>query len=612
MDAEEFRKRGREMVDYIADYMTSIKTRHVIPDVEPGYLRQLLPGEAPLKGEDWTDIMADVERAIMPGIAHWQHPDFHAYFPAGNSYPSILADMLSDAIGCIGFSWAASPACTELEMLMMDWMGKLIGLPEQFLHTSGRGGGCLQGSASDAVLVALLSARHRAMRRLKQEHPAAEDGHHISRLVGYCSKLAHSCVEKAGIIGLVKLRHLDVDDKFALRGSVLEEAIQVCATLGTTGVCSFDNIDELGRVASREGLYLHVDAAYAGNALICPEFSHLIQGIENVNSLAFNPNKWLQVNFDCTLMWVNSSQDLTSALNVDPLYLQHKHEDQAIDFRHWGVPLSRRFRALKLWFVMRTYGIEGLRARIREHCRLAKIFKANVLSDDRFEVVGDVTMGLVCFRLQGVNSQTQKLHKIINESRRLHVVPAMLNEKYVIRFALCTEHAKEADVDFAWKMITCLATQLLSPPLRRDSNKDSDDKMDFRPRIISEDKSTLEMEDDIVFDHQRDELQRMQMMKAMLFKMVSDPKCYNPRILRSLNGQIQNFSVNKQGYRPAMKSSSSLQHQQQQLHQNNNHQQQQQQKIKSEVLDPVKARKSQSEESNSLISSPRNKQKFVF
>ncbi|GFN97810.1 Aromatic-l-amino-acid decarboxylase, partial [Plakobranchus ocellatus] len=236
---------------------------------------------------------------------------------------------------------AASPACTELELLMMDWMGKLIGLPDQFLHTSGQGGGCLQGSASDAVLVALLSARHRAMLQLKRENPEEEEGHLLSKLVGYCSTLAHSCVEKAGMIGFVKLRHLEVDDHYSLRGSTLEKAIQVCATLGTTGVCSFDNIAELGEVASHEGLYLHVDAAYAGNALICPEFSHLIKGIESTN-------------------------DLTSALNVDPLYLQHKHDDKAIDLRHWGIPLSRRFRALKLWFVMRSYGVEGLRARIRE------------------------------------------------------------------------------------------------------------------------------------------------------------------------------------------------------------------------------------------------------
>ncbi|GFO16195.1 Aromatic-l-amino-acid decarboxylase-like protein [Plakobranchus ocellatus] len=439
MDAEEFRQRGREMVDYIADYMTTIKSRHVTPDVEPGYLRDLLPGQAPSKGEDWSDIMADVDKAIMPGIAHWQHPDFHAYFPAGNSYPSILADMLSNAIGCIGFSWAASPACTELELLMMDWMetlyvtsnpppGKLIGLPEQFLHTSGQGGGCLQGSASDAVLVALLSARHRAMLQLRRENPEEEEGHLLSKLVGYCSTLAHSCVEKAGMIGFVKLRHLEVDDHYSLRGSTLEKAIQ-------------------------------------------------------------------------------STNDLTSALNVDPLYLQHKHDDKAIDLRH---------------------------------CRLAKIFQRKVLSDERFEVVGDVTMGLVCFKLQGPNSQTQKLHKMINESRRLHVVPAMLNDAYVIRFALCTEHAKEADVDFAWNVITCLASQLM---LRRDSNLDEDDGSEsFRTNIMSVEKSISDLDDDIVFDHQREEAQRMKMMKAVLFKMISDPKCYNPRVLRSLNRNVQNVS----------------------------------------------------------------------
>ncbi|KAK3745943.1 hypothetical protein RRG08_057743 [Elysia crispata] len=391
----------------------------------------------------------------------------------------------------------------------------------------------------------------------------------------------------------------------------------VCATLGTTGVCSFDNIGELSKIAAREGLYMHVDAAYAGNALICPEFSHLIEGIENVNSLAFNPNKWIQVNFDCTLMWVKSSQDLTCALNVDPLYLQHKHDDKAIDFRHWGIPLSRRFRALKLWFVMRTYGIEGLRARIREHCRLAKIFQAKVESDDRFEVVGSVTMGLVCFRLQGANSKTQKLHKMINESRRLHVVPAMLNEKYVIRFALCTEHAKEADVEFAWKMITCLASQLLAPPLRRDSNKDNDHKRDFRPKIIPEDNSVVEMEDDIVFDHQRNELERMQMMRVMLFKMVSDPKCYNPRILKSLTGQIQNISLKKQNYYPGLKSSPSLQHNEHHRQQQHHHQQQEQRPEQqvdhksSDGADPMRVRKPLGEANKPLLTPSRSSQQLV-
>ncbi|KAK6965807.1 tyrosine decarboxylase, partial [Biomphalaria glabrata] len=239
----------------------------------------------------------------------------------------------------------------------------------------------------------------------------------------------------------------------------------VCATLGTTACCSFDNIYELGEVAKRQGVYLHVDAAYAGNALICQEFCYLNEGIENVDSFSFNTNKWLQVNFDCSLMWVKNVDDLTKALTVDPLYLQHKHGDKAIDLRHWGIPLSRRFRALKLWIVIRIYGVEGLQKRIREHCRLAKLFATRVRADERFEILGEVTMGLVCFRLLGPNSLTQRLLKNINDSGQLHMVPAMLNEHYIIRFVLCTEHANDMDIHFAWNVITSAASELLNQRL---------------------------------------------------------------------------------------------------------------------------------------------------
>ncbi|XP_059179396.1 aromatic-L-amino-acid decarboxylase-like isoform X2 [Physella acuta] len=455
--------------------------------------------------------------------------------------------MLSDVIGCIGFSWAASPACVELETLMLDWIGQMIGLPNRFLHTSGQGGGVIQGSASECVLVALLSARHKSIKSLKLKQPYIEDGQLLSKLVGYCSKLAHSCVEKAGMIGFVKMRHLDVDEKFSLRGHVLEDAIEedkklglipffVCATLGTTACCSFDNLQELGDVCTRHGVYLHVDAAYAGNALICPEFQFLIEGVENVDSFGFNTNKWLQVNFDCSLMWVKSVETLTTALTVDPLYLQHRHGDKAIDLRHWGIPLSRRFRALKLWFVIRTYGLEGLQKRIREHCRLAKEFEEKILSDNRFVLLGDVTMGLVCFRLRGPNTLTQRLLKTINDSGKLHMVPALLNEHYIIRFALCTEYACDDDITYAWHVITSTVDELLHERQRCDSNKEEGNLCDLD--IESDENTFAAFEDEIIFDNQRDHLQRAQVMRSLFFKMVSDPKCYNPRVLRSLSRPV--------------------------------------------------------------------------
>ncbi|KAK3104464.1 hypothetical protein FSP39_002552 [Pinctada imbricata] len=554
MDASEFRKRGKEMVDYIADYMEGISSRRVTPEVYPGYLRNMLPRNPPTSGESFSDIMDDIEKNIMPGVTHWQHPHFHAYFPAGNSFPSILGDMLSDAIGCVGFSWAASPACTELETIVLDWFGKMIGLPRPFLHESGEGGGVIQGSASECVLVMLLAARHKALKQLKGKFPLMEDGVLLSKLVAYSSKLAHSCVEKAGMLGFVKMRQLDVDDNYSLRGHVLERAIEedrrlglipifVCATLGTTACCSFDNIAEIGEVCARENVWLHVDAAYAGNALICPEFSYIIDGIENVTSFNCNPNKWLLVNFDCSLLWIRRKEMLTSSMTVDPLYLQHKHDGitlrlyMFIDdiFQHWGIPLSRRFRSLKLWFVIRTYGIDGLQKYIRQHVRLAKLFETYVKNDARFEVMGKVTMGLVCFRLKGPNSLTAKLNHMINESGKLHMVPALINENYVIRFAVCAQNACEEDIEFAWRIISQEASTLLTARLSIESiiEAEKDEQIDNNQTEADDDVFPV-FQENFIFDQQRSNLQRARIRRSLFMRMVSDPKCYNPKVLKAL------------------------------------------------------------------------------
>lgn len=483
MDCKEFRQRGREMVDYIAEYMENVSERRVTPGVEPGYLRELIPRRAPEKGEKWEEIMSDVEDKIMPGVTHWQHPRFHAYFPSGNSFPSILGDMLSDGIGCIGFSWAASPACTELETIVLDWLGQMIGLPEEFLSCTenSKGGGVMQSSASECVLVSLLAARAQKIKELKTVHPFVDEGVLLSKLIAYCSKEAHSCVEKAAMIAFVKLRILDPDENLSLRGATLAQAMEedramglipffVSATLGTTSCVSFDNLAELGPIAHEAGAWLHVDAAYAGNAFICPEHKYLMKGIEYAMSFNTNPNKWLLTNFDCSTMWVRDRFKLTQAMVVDPLYLQHSYSDKAIDYRHWGIPLSRRFRALKLWFVIRNYGIEGLQHYIREHCRLAKRFEGLVRGDERFEVCNIVRMGLVCFRLKGSNEINQKLLSNINESGKLHMVPAAVHGRYVIRFCVCAQDAKDSDIDYAWDVITDFAAELLEAEIVKEKS----------------------------------------------------------------------------------------------------------------------------------------------
>ncbi|KAJ8679590.1 hypothetical protein QAD02_015377 [Eretmocerus hayati] len=461
MDVDEFRERGKEMVDYICDFMSNISERRVTPDVGPGYLRPMLPPTPPHEPEPWDDIMQDVETKIMPGITHWQHPRFHAYFPAGNSFPSILGDMLSDAIGCIGFSWAASPACTELETIVCDWLGSAIGLPNDFLYFSNksRGGGVLQGSASECVLVCMLAARAQAISRLKNSPAYAnyDETAILGKLMAYCSRESHSCVEKDAMICFVRLRILEPDEKSVLRGETVQQAIEadiaegyvpffVSTTLGTTACCSFDNLEEIGPVCKKyPGIWMHVDAAYAGNSFICPELKYLMSGIEYADSFNTNPNKFLLTNFDCSCLWVRDRFKLTSALVVDPLYLQHTHADTAIDYRHWSIPLSRRFRSLKLWFVIRNYGISGLQAYIRNHIRLAKRFENHVKRDERFELCNEVVLGLVCFRANGSDKLNQKLLSAINDSGKIHMIPARVNQKFTIRFALAAPNATDDD-----------------------------------------------------------------------------------------------------------------------------------------------------------------------
>ncbi|XP_015589121.1 histidine decarboxylase [Cephus cinctus] len=473
MNLEEYRKHGKEMVDYIADYLETIRTRRVYPAVSPGYLRNILPPSAPLEGEPWEEIFGDIEKCIMPGVTHWQSPHMHAYFPALNSPASLLADMLADAINCLGFTWASSPACTELETIVMNWLGKMIGLPEEFIHRpGGSGGGVIQTTASEATLVCLLAARTRAIRDIQQNEPDRLPTEINSRLVAYCSDQAHSSVEKAGLIGLVRMRYIESDDDLSMRGEMLAEALSrdreeglvpffVCATLGTTGACSFDNLKEIGPICGKNGLWLHIDAAYAGSAFVCPEFRSWLQGIEYADSFAFNPSKWLMVHFDCTAMWVKSSQALHRTFNVDPLYLKHENSGLAIDYMHWQIPLSKRFRALKLWFVIRNYGITGLQKHIREGVRLAQKFEALVLGDSRFEIPATRHLGMVVFRLRGENSLTERLLKRMNNRGRVHCVPAALHGQYVIRFTVTSTNTTNEDILKDWAEIRNTATEIL-------------------------------------------------------------------------------------------------------------------------------------------------------
>uniref|UniRef100_A0A7N4NMV6 Aromatic-L-amino-acid decarboxylase n=1 Tax=Sarcophilus harrisii TaxID=9305 RepID=A0A7N4NMV6_SARHA len=427
MNTAEFRKRGKEMVDYVADYIEGIHKRQVYPDVEPGYLRPLIPDSAPQEPETFEDIIKDVEKIIMPGVTHWHSPYFFAYFPTASSYPAMLADMLSGAIGCIGFSWVASPACTELETVMLDWLGKMINLPEAFLAgKDGEGGGVIQGSASEATLVTLLAARTKVIRQLQAKSPGLTEAAIMDKLVAYASD-------------------------------------QMVATLGTTSCCSFDNLLELGPICNKENIWMHIDAAYAGSAFICPEFRPLLNGVEFADSYNFNPHKWLLVNFDCSAMWVKKRADLIGAFKLDPVYLQHHNQESGLvtDYRHWQIPLGRRFRSLKMWFVFRMYGVKKLQEYIRKHVKLSHEFESLVQKDPRFEVCAEVVLGLVCFRIKGSNELNEALLEKINKTKKIHLVPCHLRDKYVLRFAICSRTVESVHIQEAWQHITELATELL-------------------------------------------------------------------------------------------------------------------------------------------------------
>ncbi|NWX31211.1 DCHS decarboxylase, partial [Notiomystis cincta] len=468
---------GKEMVDYICQYLSNVRERRVTPDVQPGYMRAQLPDSAPMDPDSWDNIFGDIEKIIMPGVVHWQSPHMHAYFPALTSWPSLLGDMLADAINCLGFTWASSPACTELEMNVMDWLAKMLGLPDKFLHhhPDSVGGGVLQSTVSESTLVALLAARKNKILEMKVSEPDADESSLNSRLVAYASDQAHSSVEKAGLISLVKIRFLPVDENFSLRGDTLKKAIAedrkkglvpvfVCATLGTTGICAFDNLSELGPVCKcdAEGLWLHVDAAYAGTAFVCPEFRVFLDGIEYADSFTFNPSKWMMVHFDCTGFWVKDKYKLHQTFSVNPVYLRHANSGAAIDFMHWQIPLSRRFRSLKLWFVLRSFGVKKLQAHVRQGTETAKFFESLVKSDPLFEIPAKRHLGLVVFRLKGPNWLTEKLLKELSSSGRLFLIPATIHDKFIIRFTVTSQFTTREDILQDWSIIQHTAAQIIS------------------------------------------------------------------------------------------------------------------------------------------------------
>ncbi|MFW6289682.1 MAG: pyridoxal-dependent decarboxylase [Mariniphaga sp.] len=465
----QFREQGKKLIDWIADYYENIETFPVLAQVKPGEIKASLPDSPPRKGESFDAVMHDLNEKIMRGITHWQSPSFFAYFPSNTSFPSIMGDLVSSGLGVQGMIWATSPAATELETLVIDWLAQMMDLPEKF-HSSSTGGGVIQDTASTSALTAVIAARERATKMESNRKGVRQE------LVAYVSSQTHSSLEKAvkmAGIGSDNLRIIEVDEQHAMKPELLKQQITldkangfvpffVCATLGTTSSNAMDPLRQIGEICRKENLWLHVDAAMSGTAMLCPEYRHLMDGVEFADSYSFNPHKWMFTNFDCDVFWVADRKELINTFSILPEYLRNKATEsgEVFDYRDWHVQLGRRFRALKLWFVIRHYGVEGLQFHVRKHVGLAQQFARWVEQSQDFELVVKPPLNLVCFRYKGDDDANLKLMNRINESGKAFFTHTKLNDRIVLRMSIGQTHTEEKHVKQAWDLMQQTAAEL--------------------------------------------------------------------------------------------------------------------------------------------------------
>ncbi len=468
MDKEIFKEYGYKFIDWVADYLSELEKYPVLSQVKPNDIRRKLPGQPPVQGEPMEKIFRDFQKIILPGITHWQHPSWFAYFPASSSPPSILAELLTAGLGAQCMIWQTSPAAAELEEVVLEWLRQMLGLPEGMA-------GVIQDTASTATLVALLTAREKATNFESNQKGLK------SPLIVYASEEAHSSVEKGVKIagyGKENLRYITTDESLALIPSKLEEAIEndkknglqpacVVATLGTTSSTAVDPLLPIGEICHRHRLWLHVDAAFAGTAAMLPEKKWMLEGAEYADSFVFNPHKWMLTNFDCSAYFVKDPGTLIQTFEIHPEYLKTGLDAEVKNFRDWGIQLGRRFRALKLWFVVRSYGVEGLQRIIREHIRLAQMFKGWVEEHKDFELMAPVHLSLVCFRLndgrdeEALADLNKQLMESLNETGKVFLTHTSLKGKYVLRLAIGARTTEERHVREAWELIKSQAARLL-------------------------------------------------------------------------------------------------------------------------------------------------------
>ena len=461
MEPEDFRHHAHMLVDWMADYMTRVEDMPVRAQVSPGEINETLRGEAPKTGEPFQQIMADFEQDILPGITHWQHPRFMAYFPANASPPSILAEMLTSTIGAQCMLWQTSPAATEMETRVLDWLRQMIGMPDGFT-------GVIQDSASSATLVAILVGREKATNWAANEEGLKA----VQPLAVYASAEAHSSIEKdvmvAGL-GRKALRKIAVDQNLSLVPAELEAAIEadiaagikpavVVACLGTTGTGAVDPLRAIGEICRRHDIYLHVDAAWAGTALLLEEQRAMIDGIEHADSFVFNPHKWMFTNFDCSAHFIRDSESLIKTLSILPAYLQSRETGSVIDYRDWSVPLGRRFRALKLWFVIRSMGVDGMKAKLRDQIKWAENLEATIVAEPEVDLLVPRSLTLLTFRWtpEGMTDEAEldafneKLVHAVNDDGRLYLTQTHCMGHYAIRFVIGQTNTTQDDVVSAW------------------------------------------------------------------------------------------------------------------------------------------------------------------
>ncbi len=470
MTPEEFRKHAHELVEWMAGYMENVESYPVKSQVKPGDIFSRIPSVPPSQPESFSAFMKDLEEIIMPGITHWQSPNFFAYFPANTSPPSILAEMIISTLSTQCMIWETSPAATELEEKMMIWLRDLIGLPSVFE-------GVIQDTASTSTLAAILTAREKATGfRINNEGAS-----NVGQLRVYCSEQTHSSIEKAvkiSGIGRKNLVKVPVKSDFSMDATKLREAvlndihngfIPCCAiaTLGTTGTTAVDPLRAIGEICSQNDIWLHVDAAMGGTALILPEFQWMLDGREYVDSLVFNPHKWMFTNFDCSAFFVKHPALLIKTFEILPEYLKTRTRGMVNDYRDWGVPLGRRFRALKLWSVIRMYGVEGLQEKIRNHIRFAAALSEMISEEPGFELAAPVVLNVVCFRFRPegksdaeINKMNETLNHKLNDTGKIYLTHTVIDGLYTLRMVTGQTNVTFEHVKTAWELIKSTAVQL--------------------------------------------------------------------------------------------------------------------------------------------------------